>query len=107
MIEAISNADEQLGEMFLMEETPTADDIHDAIRRTCLRRAFTPVMCGSALKNKGVQPLLDAVLRYLPKPNEVCQNCVLGYGHADCGVLVCSLQYDCDCMFTLNGSAPR
>ena len=71
MIESISNADEQLGEMFLMEETPTPSDIHDAIRRTVLTKSFTPVMCGTALKNKGVQPLLDAVLRYLPKPHEV------------------------------------
>lgn len=71
MIECISNADEQLGEMFLMEETPTPTDIHQAIRRSCLKRAFTPVMVGSALKNKGVQPLLDNVLRYLPKPHEV------------------------------------
>jgi len=71
MIEAISNADETLGEMFLMEETPTPEDIHEAIRRSCLTRSFTPIMCGSALKNKGVQPLLDNILRYLPKPHEV------------------------------------
>ena len=71
MIECISNADETFGEMFLMEETPTAGDIHDAIRRSCLTRRFTPIMCGTALKNKGVQPLLDAILRYLPKPHEV------------------------------------
>lgn len=71
MIECISNADETLGEMFLMEETPTSDDIKDAIRRSCLTRSFTPIMCGTALKNKGVQPLLDAILRYLPKPHEV------------------------------------
>merc|ERR1712168_729249 len=71
MIESISNADEQLGEMFLMEETPTPEDIRDAIRRTVLTRSFTPIMCGSALKNKGVQPLLDNILRYLPKPHEV------------------------------------
>jgi len=71
MIECVSNADETLGEMFLMEETPTTADIHEAIRRTCLTRSFTPIMCGSALKNKGVQPLLDAILCYLPKPHEV------------------------------------
>ncbi|XP_046401695.1 elongation factor G, mitochondrial [Ischnura elegans] len=71
LIEHVSNADDILGDMFLEEKVPTVDDLKNAIRRSCLRRSFTPVMVGSALKNKGVQPLLDAVLRFLPCPGEV------------------------------------
>ncbi|PSN32795.1 Elongation factor G [Blattella germanica] len=71
LIEHVSNVDEILGEMFLEEKTPNEGDIMAAIRRSCLRRDFTPVLVGTALKNKGVQPLLDAVLQYLPNPGEV------------------------------------
>lgn len=71
LIECVSNVDETLGEMFLEEKTPTEDDIRAAVRRTCLQRTFTPVLLGSALKNKGVQLLLDAVIDYLPNPSEV------------------------------------
>ena len=67
----MSNADETLGELFLTESEITEKDIKDAVRRTCLKRTFTPVLVGTALKNKGVQPLLDAVLDYLPNPGEV------------------------------------
>ncbi|XP_017004660.2 elongation factor G, mitochondrial [Drosophila takahashii] len=71
LIEHLSNADDTFGELFLEEKPFTEDDIKAALRRTCINRTFTPVLVGTALKNKGVQPLLDAVLEYLPNPGEV------------------------------------
>uniref|UniRef100_A0A5F9CPQ8 Elongation factor G, mitochondrial n=1 Tax=Oryctolagus cuniculus TaxID=9986 RepID=A0A5F9CPQ8_RABIT len=77
LIECVANSDEQLGELFLEEKIPSASDIKLAIRRATLSRSFTPVVLGSALKNKGVQPLLDAVLEYLPNPSEVQNYAIL------------------------------
>ncbi|KAJ8962421.1 hypothetical protein NQ314_005748 [Rhamnusium bicolor] len=71
LVEHLSNCDDTLGELYLEEKAITESDIKAAIRRTCLKRTFTPVLVGTALKNKGVQPLLDAVLEYLPHPGEV------------------------------------
>ncbi|XP_062409221.1 elongation factor G, mitochondrial [Sardina pilchardus] len=71
LVECVANADEILGEMFLEEKIPTVDDLKAAVRRVTIQRTFSPVLVGSALKNKGVQPLLDAVLDYLPNPTEV------------------------------------
>ncbi|CAO1363347.1 unnamed protein product [Diamesa tonsa] len=71
LIEHVSNVDDILGEIFLEERLPTVDDLKAAIRRSCLKRKFTPVLVGTALKNKGIQPLLDAVLDYLPNPGQV------------------------------------
>lgn len=71
LIESLSNVDDKLGELFLEEKSVTVSDIKGAIRRTCLKRTFTPVLVGTALKNKGVQTLLNGVLDYLPNPGEV------------------------------------
>ncbi|KAK0161026.1 hypothetical protein PV327_009545 [Microctonus hyperodae] len=71
LVEYLSNVDETLGELFLNETAATEQDIKGAIRRSCLKRTFTPVLVGTALKNKGIQPLLDAALDYLPNPGEV------------------------------------
>ncbi|XP_010870501.1 elongation factor G, mitochondrial [Esox lucius] len=71
MVECVANVDETLGEMFLEERIPTVPQLKAAIRRATVQRLFTPVLVGTALKNKGVQPLLNAVLDYLPNPTEV------------------------------------
>uniref|UniRef100_A0A8D2P5Y6 Elongation factor G, mitochondrial n=2 Tax=Zosterops lateralis melanops TaxID=1220523 RepID=A0A8D2P5Y6_ZOSLA len=80
LIECVANADELLGELFLEEKIPTAAQLKLAIRRATLQKSFTPVLVGSALKNKGVQPLLDAVLEYLPNPSEVENYALLNKG---------------------------
>ena len=70
LIDAVSMFSDELAEAFFEGEV-TEDQIHDAVRTGVLKREFTPVFVGSAYKNKGVQTLLDAVIRYLPAPREV------------------------------------
>lgn len=70
MIEALADVDDEIGEMFLMEEEPSPEQIKAAIRRQTIDLKFVPVFMGSAYKNKGVQALLDGVVAYLPSPPE-------------------------------------
>lgn len=71
LIECVSNGDDLLGEMFLEELAPTEEQVFAAIRRATIARKFVPVLVGTALKNKGVQPLLDAVVDFMPNPTEI------------------------------------
>ncbi|MEX0769276.1 MAG: elongation factor G [Balneolaceae bacterium] len=71
MIESIADHDDSLMEKYLMEEEISAEEIEGAIRMATLARDITPVLCGTALKNKGVQILLDKVIEYLPSPLDV------------------------------------
>ena len=71
MIESIADHDETLMEKYLMDEEITEEEIENAIREATLSLDITPVMCGSALKNKGVQILLDKVIKYLPSPYDI------------------------------------
>jgi elongation factor G len=71
LIEAAAEVDEDLMLMYLEGEEPSAEQLVAAIRKGTIEKRIFPVLCGSALKNKGVQLLLDAVVDYLPSPLEV------------------------------------
>ncbi|XP_031499860.1 elongation factor G, mitochondrial-like [Nymphaea colorata] len=71
LIEVVSEVDDKLAEAFLSDEPISPSDLEMAIRRATIARKFVPVFMGSAFKNKGVQPLLNGVLSYLPCPTEV------------------------------------
>jgi elongation factor G len=68
LLEVIAENDESMMELYLDGKEPTEEELIAAIRRATITGAITPVLCGSAFKNKGVQPMLDAVIRYLPSP---------------------------------------
>jgi elongation factor G len=68
LLEAVSQYDDELLEMILEEQEIAPERLKQAIRKATLDIKLTPVLCGSSFKNKGVQPLLDAVLDYLPSP---------------------------------------
>ena len=71
LIDVVSQFDETVLEKYVGEETITADDLRSAIRAATLSGEVVPILCGTAFKNKGVQPLLDAVVDYLPSPVDI------------------------------------
>ncbi len=71
MIELIVEVDDHLMEKYLAGQELTEQEIHGALRKGTIALRFTPVVCGAAFKNKGVQPLLDAIVDYLPSPLDI------------------------------------
>ena len=71
LIDTLSNFDDAITEKFLNEEELTPADLRDALRRATISGQAVPVLCGEAFKNKGVQPMLDAVVNYLPSPLDI------------------------------------
>jgi elongation factor G len=71
LLEEVSHYDDELVEMILEDQEISAERLKQAIRKATLEIRMTPVLCGSSFKNKGVQPLLDAVIDYLPSPLDV------------------------------------
>ncbi|NQU26053.1 MAG: elongation factor G, partial [Candidatus Nealsonbacteria bacterium] len=82
MLEALSMYDDELMELLMTDEPVSEPLIHRAIAAAVIRLEFTPVFLGSAFRNKGVQPLLDAVVRYLPSP---LQSSTTGLTHSGPG----------------------
>ncbi|MGD9809115.1 MAG: elongation factor G [Deferribacterales bacterium] len=71
LLEAVAESDEELMEKYFEGEELTVEEIKAGIRKAVINISFIPVLCGTAFKNKGVQPLLDAVIDYMPSPLDV------------------------------------
>ncbi|NMB42240.1 MAG: elongation factor G [Firmicutes bacterium] len=71
IIEALAEIDEDIMEKYLENREISEEDIYKALRQATINNNFVPVLCGTSYRNKGVQPLLDAVVRYLPSPLDV------------------------------------
>ena len=71
LLEAVASEDEQLMDKYLGGEEIPIEELKNAIRMATLKGELFPVLCGASVKNKGVQPLLDAIVDYLPAPNDV------------------------------------
>ena len=72
MIEKLANYDDELADLYLSEDFDaiTETEIDRAVRAAVRSQKAVPLLCGSSLKNRGVQPLLDAIVKYLPSPDE-------------------------------------
>jgi len=86
MIELLAEHDDCVMEKFVHGEHPGEDELKQAIRNVTISSKLFPVFCGSALKNKGVQAVLDAVVDYLPSPKDIPP--VQGHDHADHDVII-------------------
>src|SRR5450432_3724412 len=71
LLETVVHADDAVMEKYLSDEEITGDELNRALRIGTIRGEFVPVLCGSAFKNKGVQPMLDAVIDFLPSPVDI------------------------------------
>jgi elongation factor G len=71
LVETISENDEEMMELYLEGSEPGEEELIAAIRRATISSGVTPVLCGSAFKNKGVQPMLDAIVDFLPSPVDI------------------------------------
>lgn len=71
LLEKLADFDEEIMDKFLEDTPVSATEIYSALRKATLELNLVPVLCGSAFKNKGIQPLLDSIVRYLPSPLDV------------------------------------
>jgi elongation factor G len=71
LVDVLSNFDDNVMEKYVGDEEITADDLRKALRAATIANQAVPVLCGSAFKNKGVQPMLDAVVDFLPSPLDI------------------------------------
>jgi elongation factor G len=81
LVETLAEADDEIMELYLEGSEPTTEQLIPAIRRATIGGALTPVTCGTAFKNKGVQPLLDTIVNYLPSPLDV--EAIKGHDYRD------------------------
>ncbi len=71
MIETLAEVDDNLADKYLSGEEITVAEIEEALRKATISLKIVPVLCGAALRNKGIQPVLDAIINYLPSPEDI------------------------------------